>query len=321
MADITTTKRIIELPDASQTITDDDYFAIDNENGDTGKIPAKLFTSTSREADQYDPTATYAVGDLAIYNNVLYRCTTAISTAEVWTPAHWTQTTLADEISTLNSSLTDSTRRTRKNITSNLSNLATAVSEQNLAKYGYAIGDYFNGASGYTYHLADMDTFYGGYTNNAVVATHHIGIEVDTKTTSKWYGSTSNDTTHGYVNSTLQAFLAGTVLNNIKSDFKTLFGGSTGLEHLLSHNKLFTTGNSAWAWSSGIYISALSEVQVYGSTIWSMNGYQEGECCRKIELFNKYRFNEILGNTWFWLRNICSATHACHADGPGYAAY
>ena len=107
MADITTTKRIIELPDASQTITNDDYFAIDNANGDTGKIPASLFTSTSREADQYDPEETYAVGDLCINNNVLYRCTTAISTAEVWTPAHWTQTTLANEISTLNSSLTE----------------------------------------------------------------------------------------------------------------------------------------------------------------------------------------------------------------------
>ena len=130
MADITTTKRIIELPDASQTITNDDYFAIDNANGDTGKIPASLFTSTSREADQYDPEETYAVGDLCINNNVLYRCTTAISTAEVWTPAHWTQTTLANEISTLNSSLTDT-------ITTNviLSDIGTTKATKQVTAY------------------------------------------------------------------------------------------------------------------------------------------------------------------------------------------
>ena len=141
MADITTTKRIIELPDASQTITNDDYFAIDNANGDTGKIPASLFTSTSREADQYDPEETYAVGDLCINNNVLYRCTTAITTAEVWTPAHWTQTTLANEISTLNSSLTQKANAT--DLTSEVSTRTNLIS--GLVKiYGAGNARYLN---------------------------------------------------------------------------------------------------------------------------------------------------------------------------------
>lgn len=37
----------------------------------------------------YDSTATYALGDLCKYNNVVYQCTTAISTAEAWNPDHW----------------------------------------------------------------------------------------------------------------------------------------------------------------------------------------------------------------------------------------
>ena len=77
-------------------------------------------------------------------------------------------------------------RRTRNNITSNLSNLTTAIAEQNLEKYGYTIGDYFVGASGYYYYLADMDTYYGGYSNMAVVPTHHCGIVVDSKSTCQW---------------------------------------------------------------------------------------------------------------------------------------
>ena len=209
-------------------------------------------------------------------------------------------------------------KRTRTNITSNLSNLTTAVAEQNLEKYGYAIGDYFTGASTYVYTLADLDTYYGGYSNNAVVSTHHIGIVVKTGLTSVW----SDDTSTGYNGSTLQSTLESTVLNNIKSDFITLFGGSTGLEHLLSHTKLFTTNASTgWAWQSGKYISALSEVQVYGSTIMSMNGFQEGDACRQLEVFRKFRFNEIFGNIWFWLKNLYSASIACGADNRGNACY
>lgn len=52
--------------------------------------------------DAYDDTATYAVGDLCIYNNTLYKCTTAITTAEAWNASHWTATSIADEISELN---------------------------------------------------------------------------------------------------------------------------------------------------------------------------------------------------------------------------
>ena len=48
--------------------------------------------------DAYDATSTYDVGDLCIHNDALYKCTTAITVAEAWTPAHWTQTSIADEL-------------------------------------------------------------------------------------------------------------------------------------------------------------------------------------------------------------------------------
>ena len=49
-------------------------------------------------SDAYDATATYKVGQYCIYDNTLYRCTTAITTAEAWTASHWTATTIAEEI-------------------------------------------------------------------------------------------------------------------------------------------------------------------------------------------------------------------------------
>ena len=52
-------------------------------------------------AGVYDATATYAVGDYAIYRGALYRCTTAIPSAEAWTPGHWTRVSTTGEIKEL----------------------------------------------------------------------------------------------------------------------------------------------------------------------------------------------------------------------------
>lgn len=58
-------------------------------------------------ATLYSSSKTYAVGDYCIYNDVLYKCTTAITTAEAWTAAHWTAVTVGDELSDLKADLDD----------------------------------------------------------------------------------------------------------------------------------------------------------------------------------------------------------------------
>jgi len=42
-------------------------------------------------APDYNPQSTYAEGVRCMYKGKLYRCTTAIQTAEAWTAAHWTE--------------------------------------------------------------------------------------------------------------------------------------------------------------------------------------------------------------------------------------
>lgn len=56
-------------------------------------------------APAYDSTSTYAVGDYVTRQGKLYVCSTAISQAEDWTAAHWTQTTVAGIIGNLNTIL------------------------------------------------------------------------------------------------------------------------------------------------------------------------------------------------------------------------
>ena len=44
----------------------------------------------------YDSSQTYALDDIVIYDNKLYKCTTTIATAESWDSTHWTQTQIRD---------------------------------------------------------------------------------------------------------------------------------------------------------------------------------------------------------------------------------
>lgn len=56
-------------------------------------------------APDFSTAATYAVGQLCVYNKKLYRCTTAITTAEAWTAAHWTEATVEDVLTAIRSAL------------------------------------------------------------------------------------------------------------------------------------------------------------------------------------------------------------------------
>lgn len=49
-------------------------------------------------APLYDEESTYAEGDLVMYADVLYVCTTDIEEAEEWNPEHWEQTTIAESV-------------------------------------------------------------------------------------------------------------------------------------------------------------------------------------------------------------------------------
>lgn len=49
-------------------------------------------------APAYSPSATYAVGAYVNHNGAIYRCTTAITTAEAWTAGHWAAVPLGADL-------------------------------------------------------------------------------------------------------------------------------------------------------------------------------------------------------------------------------
>ena len=290
-----------------------------------GKTNTSVIAYTESSATA---TKRYEIGDQFILSGVLYTATAIIPNGDpitigtncVASDSIADQLTdlgsLQETITEVNAKVDDHIRRTRRNITNDLTNLTTAIAEQNLEKYGYAIGDYFVGASTYKYILADMDTYYGGYDSYAVLSTHHIALVVDTGDTSKWH--TGDASSVGYKGCTLHTYLKGTVFNNIKTDLSALFTDWSA--HLLKHQKLLTTALNNWGWETDSYISAMTESEVYGHREWSANFYQEGEAVKPLSLFQKYRFNQIFGeNNHVWLRNMQAASVACYAATNGNA--
>lgn len=64
-------------------------------------IPSTYTDLLAAIAPTYSSSATYAVGDYVWYDGDFYRCTTAITTAEAWTAAHWTAAVVGNDIAEL----------------------------------------------------------------------------------------------------------------------------------------------------------------------------------------------------------------------------
>lgn len=60
-------------------------------------------------ADKYSSLASYAVGNYCIYENLLYRCTTAIPSGESWNSSHWVQILIMGELTNLSQEATTTT--------------------------------------------------------------------------------------------------------------------------------------------------------------------------------------------------------------------
>ena len=222
-------------------------------------------------------------------------------------------------------------RRTRRTgiSQSELTRLSSAVAEQNLEKYGFKVGDSFTVGTR-DYVIAGLNPMKGTSTPYRLTE-NHVGLIVIPHTTQKWNESGNTYTGGdgrgaGYANSDLHHYLVNTLLPTVQQDL--------GSSHVLAHSKLLSnavnqtgtnkmgsaTGcSSSWGWYADQYISALSEVQVYGATVWSSSGFDTGEACRQLDVFRVYNHTEIFGGEYPWLRDVVSASTAARATDGGRA--
>lgn len=113
-------------------------------------------------ADEYSASSAYAIGDVVIYEDGLYKCNTTISSGEAWTASHWTATavdTLIGELQTttnnLNSTVSNHTTSINS-LNSTVSNHTTSINSLNRAinskapMYTYGTTDLTAGSSALT---------------------------------------------------------------------------------------------------------------------------------------------------------------------------
>lgn len=106
-------KSISDVADAAKTKSDDNEIAISGITITANSAEAKASGAISSISDAYDSTSTYDVGDLVIYNNLLYTCITAISVPESFDGTHWRRTTIDAELESINNELSNITSWTQ----------------------------------------------------------------------------------------------------------------------------------------------------------------------------------------------------------------
>ena len=217
---------------------------------------------------------------------------------------------------------------------SSISELETWLTDHNvgLGVYtGLYLGDYItiqDGTYNANWMIAGFDTeFYKGWLvdgSSAVqwINQHHITLIPRIPLFNAQMNST-NTASGGYKGSAMHTSTLPTVVSNLQ----TVLGA-----HLLKRYALLSSavdtkrsnmfGNaggasSSWEWTE-VYATLPSEVQIYGSTIWSSSGYDTGEACMKLPVFNF--INHVQFSRWdFWLRGVASSSHFCHASHLGRA--
>lgn len=129
-------------------------------------------------------------------------------------------------------------------------------------------------------------------------------------------GSTANDTTGAYALSDMRTTNLATATTTIENDF-----GST---HVLSYRDVLANAvangqASGWAWYD-CKVELMSEVMVYGTTVWGNSGFEVGCINSQLPLF-RLNPESIHRRFYYWLRSVGSATYFALVNNAGAAGY
>src|SRR5574344_147775 len=145
------------------------------------------------------------------------------------------------------------------------------------------------------------NTTEGGY-KASEMKTHVLGDVVSA-------GSTAADAT---INQQLYAEFGAhlkttreLVTSAINATGYTRFGSETGCAN-------------SWEWISAQAI-LMSEIETYGSIVWSSSGYDTGIANRQLPLFAFRKQAQNNRSAYYWLKDIASAAYFCRANDYGTA--
>ena len=312
-------------------------------------VKADIGILKSDLADAYDSTATYAVGDYCLKDGVLYRCTTAISTAEAWTAGHWTAAQVGDELGDLKGAITS----VQNIIGSSNAGFHNSVFRGKYLGSSYTtdqhnaivagtfddlyIGDYWT-IGGIDYVICHFDYYYR--CSDVDINYHHIvvmprgvmtGLSV-TKTSAEtsdgyYQWNETNTTSGGYIASRMRTVIMPACDTKVKAAFDSSYVKTISELYPTSHDS--TSGRATgWGWTStDLACDLCNETMVYGAQVWSISndgrpGYEVGFDKWQLAIFRLYpAFATMDGDraAW-WLRSVTSATGVAFVSTGGIAS-
>ncbi|HAU84742.1 MAG TPA: hypothetical protein DCW90_04355 [Lachnospiraceae bacterium] len=146
----------------------------------------------------------------------------------------------------------------------------------------------------------------------------------------------TNSTVGGYKSSEMNTAVLGAVVSagstasgaTINQQLYAEFGSHLKTTRELVSNSINATGynrfgtnngcSNNWEWISAQAI-LMSEIEVYGSIVWSSSGYDTGNANHQFELFANSK--EAINNrsAWYWLKDIASSWSWCFCNNGGYS--
>ena len=225
--------------------------------------------------------------------------------------------------------------------TVNANNIDSFIADHGISTGAFVdiyLGDYFTinyNGSNKNIRIGAFDYLY--YTGDTVLNKHHILCIPDNSLCTAAMNSTNTTGTSANEANTSgkQAYLGSDMHNitiaDIDEKLTAIFGG-----HLLSHRELLTNsmdpnqtsgGHTAWKGASNNreWVDAkcvlMSEIEVYGSNVWSSSAYDTGLTRGQIPLFKIEPRFISQAREWYWLRDVASSTTFCYAYGDGGSGY
>jgi len=148
----------------------------------------------------------------------------------------------------------------------------------------------------------------------------------------------TNTTEGGYKASEMNTTVLGAVATSgsttadatINQQLYAEFGAHLKKTRELVTNKINATGvnrygtangcTNGWEWIDAQAI-LMSEVELYGSIVWSSAAWDTGNANHQFELFanSKSAINDR--SAWYWLKDVASASEFCFCSNSGHSSY
>ena len=193
-----------------------------------------------------------------------------------------------------------------------------------------------NGGTGYV-TIAGIDTLQGNYASQKY---HHLvmvpGKGMDSSEPQHFGRAPMNSeatTNGGYAGSKMATEtlkIASAADSTINGQLYQVFGSHLKTTKELVSNGINATGFNRFGTNNGCSNNfgwkeyqcvLMSEIEVYGSIVWSSSGYDTGNANRQLPLFAFSKIAQNNGTAYYWLKDIATAYSFCLSYDNGSSRY